>query len=81
MVVGFPKRVVHGGIGKRQQEKTRKSVLDFSASVNPCPPRFAWDLDPDQLKYYPDDSYSALKERIALIFHREPEDYHERKNQ
>lgn len=72
MVVGFPERAVHGGLGKRQLEKTRKSVLDFSASVNPCPPRFAWNLDPDCLKYYPDDSYTELKERIGKVFHRDP---------
>lgn len=74
MVIGFPKRVVHGGIGKRQQEKTRKSVLDFSASVNPCPPQIPWRFHPDQLKYYPDDSYLALKERIGQVFHRTPEE-------
>lgn len=74
MVVGFPNRVVHGGIGKRQQEKTRKSLLDFSASVNPYPPHFTWGLDPDRLKYYPDDSYSALKERIGQVFCRDPEE-------
>jgi len=74
LVVGFPKRVVHGGIGKRQQEKTRKAVLDFSASVNPFVPQFAWHLDSDCLKYYPDDSYSALKERIGQVFHRDPEE-------
>ena len=72
MVIGFPKRVIHGGIGKRQQEKTRKSVLDFSASVNPYPPRFAWGLDPEQLKYYPDDSYAGLKEQIGKVFRRDP---------
>jgi len=74
MAVDFPERVVHGGTGKRQQEKTHKKVLDFSASVNPYPPQFRWELDPDSLGYYPDDSYSALKERIGSIFHRPPEE-------
>jgi len=74
LVVGFPERAVHGGLGKRQREKTHKSVLDFSASVNPCVPQFAWHLDPECLKYYPDDSYSALKERIGQVFHRNPEE-------
>jgi len=72
MVVGFPERVIHGGTGKRQQEKTRKTVLDFSASVNPYPPQFAWHLDPERLKYYPDDTYAGLKERIGKVFHRDP---------
>jgi threonine-phosphate decarboxylase len=74
LIAGFPERVVHGGIGKRQQEKTRKSVLDFSASVNPFVPPFVWHLDHECLKYYPDDSYSALKDRIGKVFHRNPEE-------
>jgi threonine-phosphate decarboxylase len=74
MVVSFPERVVHGGIGKRQQEKTHKTVLDFSASVNPYPPHFAWALDPERLKEYPDDTYTGLKERIGKVFHRDPEE-------
>ena len=74
MAVDFPKRAVHGGIGKRQQEKTRKKVLDFSASVNPFPPAFEWHCDPDILASYPDDTYYELKERIAQIFHRDPEE-------
>nr|WP_320160651.1 histidinol-phosphate transaminase [uncultured Methanoregula sp.] len=74
MVVDFPKRVVHGGTGKRQQEKTKKKVLDFSASINPFPPVFEWHCDPDSLTSYPDDSYYELKETIAHIFHRNPEE-------
>ena len=72
MVVDFPERAVHGGTGKRQQEKTNKTVLDFSASVNPHPPRFAWSLDPDRLSEYPDDTYAALKERLSHVFHKDP---------
>ena len=72
MVIDFPKRVVHGGIGKRHMEKTNKTVLDFSASVNPYPPRFTWTMDPDRLSEYPDDSYTALKERISTVFHKDP---------
>jgi len=74
VTLDFPKRVVHGGTGKRQLEKTRKSVLDFSASVNPFPPQFAWHCDPALLASYPDDSYHELKERIGAIFHRDPEE-------
>jgi len=74
MAVDFPKRVVHGGTGKRQQEKTQKKVLDFSASVNPFPPMFEWHCDPESLSSYPDDSYHELKERIAHIFHRNPKE-------
>ncbi|MDO9325876.1 MAG: aminotransferase class I/II-fold pyridoxal phosphate-dependent enzyme [Methanoregula sp.] len=74
MAVDFPKRVVHGGTGKRQLEKTQKKVQDFSASINPYPPRFAWHCDPAFLSSYPDDSYYELKERIGTTFHRKPEE-------
>jgi threonine-phosphate decarboxylase len=72
VVVDFPERVIHGGTGKRQREKTHKTVLDFSASVNPFPPVFDWHADPRDLAYYPDDTYSALKDRIARVFSRDP---------
>jgi threonine-phosphate decarboxylase len=74
VAVDFPERVIHGGTGKRKQEKTQKNVLDFSASINPYPPQFAWGIDPECLKAYPDDTYSALKERIGQVFHRSPEE-------
>jgi threonine-phosphate decarboxylase len=47
-------------------------VLDFSASVNPFPPTIDWHCDPADLSYYPDDTYSELKERIGQVFHRDP---------
>ena len=70
----FPHRVVHGGVGKRLQEKTQKNVLDFSASVNPLPPGFSWDRDSVDIFCYPDDDYAFLKERIAHTFKRKPEE-------
>jgi len=70
MAVDFPKRVIHGGTGKRQREKTRENVLDFSASVNPFPPKFDWHCDTADLSGYPDDTYSGLKERIGTVFSR-----------
>ncbi len=74
MVVDFPGRVVHGGSGKRQQEKTSKNVLDFSASVNPYPPKVDWHVDPAILSLYPDDSYHSLKKRIGSVFSRKPDE-------
>jgi threonine-phosphate decarboxylase len=74
MAADFPKRVIHGGIGKWQQEKNHKSVLDFSASVNPYPPAFAWECDPVSLSRYPDDNYHTLKDTIAHTYHRDPEE-------
>ena len=72
MTFDFPERVMHGGTGKLQREKTHKNVLDFSASTNPYPPSFAWKPDPFDLSYYPDDTYTELKERIGKIFKRDP---------
>jgi len=74
VAVEFPKRVVHGGIGKRQREKTKKNVLDFSASVNPFPPKVDWHYDAADLSVYPDDSYCELKERISTVYSRDPEE-------
>jgi threonine-phosphate decarboxylase len=74
MVIVFPKREVHGGTGKREREKSKKNLIDFSASTNPFPPRFNWNCDPSYLAYYPDDSYFELKERISQTFHRSPEE-------
>lgn len=74
MTAGIPKKVIHGGSGKQKQEKTRKKVLDFSASVNPYPPDIEWDCDPFFLTHYPDDSYSRLKEVIAETFRRTPDE-------
>jgi len=72
MVADFLERVVHGGMGKRTQEKTRKTVLDFSASINPFPPQIAWNCDPLEIGRYPDDSYCLLKETIARSYNRDP---------
>ncbi|MGD0534205.1 MAG: histidinol-phosphate transaminase [Methanoregula sp.] len=74
MAVDFPRSVVHGGTGKRQRENTGKNPLDFSASLNPLPPRFTWHCDPACLSSYPDNEYVQLKECIAHTFHREPEE-------
>ena len=72
MAVDFPQRVIHGGTGKRQREKTNESVLDFSASVNPFPPKIDWHYDPADLSGYPDDTYSRLKDQIGKVFCRDP---------
>ena len=70
----FPKREVHGGTGKQQREKTKKNVLDFSASTNPFVPVVEWQCDPRLLEYYPDDQYTRLKNCIASVFHRSPDE-------
>jgi len=70
----FPERVVHGGIGKWLQEKNHRNVRDFSASVNPYPPAFTWDCDPEALTRYPDNGFHTLKNAIAHTYHRKPEE-------
>ena len=70
MVADFPKPVIHGGTGKRERENTGKNLLDFSASLNPLPPEFAWICAPAELASYPDNEYHRLKECIARAFHR-----------
>lgn len=65
-------KVIHGGKGKGRQEKTHKQVLDFSASLNPFPPRISWNCNPEDLGRYPDDSYCELKEVIARSYNRDP---------
>lgn len=74
MDADFPRKVVHGGTGKLQREKSRKNVLDFSASVNPFPPKIDWHCESASLASYPDDTYSELKERIGKVFCRNPEE-------
>jgi threonine-phosphate decarboxylase len=74
MNADFPKREVHGGTGKQQREKTKKNMLDFSASTNPFAPVFEWHCDPALLGHYPDDEYNRLKSRIASTFHRDFEE-------
>ena len=68
------KKVIHGGSGKAECEKTSKKILDFSASVNPYPPEIPWECDTFFLEHYPDDSYGRLKEKIADTFHRRVEE-------
>jgi threonine-phosphate decarboxylase len=70
MEVPDKNKVVHGGCGKRQYEKTRKNVLDFSASTNPRPPDVSWACEPFFIGHYPDDNYTQLKEVIAHTFNR-----------
>ena len=70
----LPPRVEHGGFVKRCREETGKTIIDFSASLNPFPPRISTDSTPALFDHYPDDTYAVLKERIGRLFHRKPEE-------
>lgn len=63
------RRAEHGGKGI-----VRSGYLDFSASLNPCPPALDWHLPDDNISKYPDDSYAELKEVIARHHHRNAEE-------
>jgi threonine-phosphate decarboxylase len=67
-------KVLHGGIVKKLRESGGISIIDFSASMNPLPPRLDPALDPRDLEYYPDDSYTLLKETIGRLFNRRVEE-------
>jgi len=68
-----PDKVEHGG--KVQWHRNHDgTVLDFSANINPYPPVIPWNPDPATLKDYPDDRYERLKEAIAGVFNRRPEE-------
>jgi threonine-phosphate decarboxylase len=68
------KKVVHGGKVKRVREEGHSGILDFSANLNPKPPKLSINFDEQSLGYYPDDSYYALKSEIGRLFHRKPEE-------
>lgn len=74
MTGGKLKKAAHGGGAKQYGENTRKSVIDFSASLNPLPPQVDWAPDPDVLSCYPDDGYSRLKSVIGRISGRPEEE-------
>jgi threonine-phosphate decarboxylase len=68
----IPERALHGGLARREQDE--RDWLDFSANLNPFPPRVDWTPDPACLEHYPDDRYPALREAIGRTFGRRPEE-------
>ena len=70
MADGKLRKAVHGGRGKYLSG----SILDFSASLNPVPPKIDWIPDPRCLSAYPDDGYHELKSVISRIFKRPVEE-------
>lgn len=70
----FLNKVIHGGKVKSIRERGNPDILDFSANLNPAPPKLNFFPDPKNLSYYPDDSYYALKLAISKIFRRKPEE-------
>ena len=65
-------RAVHGGRGK-YLTGIEKELLDFSANINPYPPKLDLAIPDDALTRYPDDDYLLLKEAIARHHGCKPE--------
>jgi len=66
----FPEKAVHGGRVIALRQKYGPDLLDVSASMNPFLPNVSCDFRDVDLCVYPDDTYSALKDKIGRIFSR-----------
>lgn len=70
----FPEKAVHGGRIIALRQKYGSDLLDVSASMNPFLPPVSCDFQEIDLCVYPDDTYSALKDKIGDVFSRDPEE-------
>lgn len=66
----FPEKAVHGGRIIALRQKYGPDLLDVSASMNPFLPLISCDFQEIDLCVYPDDTYSALKDKIGHVFSR-----------
>ncbi len=66
----FPEKAVHGGRVIALRQKYGPDLLDVSASMNPFLPNVSCDFRDVDLCVYPDDTYSALKDKIGRVFPR-----------
>lgn len=66
----FPEKAVHGGRIIALRQKYGPDLLDVSASMNPFLPHLPCDFRDVDLCVYPDDTYSALKDKIGHVFSR-----------
>ncbi|MDO5847705.1 MAG: histidinol-phosphate transaminase [Methanocorpusculum sp.] len=66
MPTDFPKKVFHGG--HKTSDEAENPVLDVSASLNPFAPDISCAFSIDDVRRYPDDSYTELKEAISKVF-------------
>jgi threonine-phosphate decarboxylase len=70
----LPHRTEHGGRVRREKRQNNRDFIDFSASLNPFPPRFEWDVSAEDLGAYPDEDYTELREAIGRVFSRKPQE-------
>ncbi len=64
----------HGGRTHLVPGSTDAVIMDFSENLNPFPPSFSWNPDGVLVSSYPDNRYAALKEHIARIEGRRPDE-------
>ncbi|KAF1079040.1 histidinol-phosphate transaminase [Methanogenium sp. MK-MG] len=64
----------HGGRTHLVSSSSAEVILDFSENLNPFPPSFSWNPDGIPVSSYPDNRYAALKEHIARIEERRPDE-------
>lgn len=68
----IPQKQEHGGCIRRlHADGSNREIIDFSASMNPYPPRIDWSPESCDLSAYPDDTYAELKEAIGSVFNRD----------
>jgi threonine-phosphate decarboxylase len=59
---------------RREKRQKHRDFIDFSASLNPFPPQFGWDVSAEDLGSYPDEEYAELREAIGRVFSRTPDE-------
>ncbi|GAB7016797.1 pyridoxal phosphate-dependent aminotransferase [Methanogenium cariaci] len=64
----------HGGITHLASGSSAEVRLDFSENLNPFPPSFSWNTSEISVSSYPDNRYAILKEHIARIEDRRPDE-------
>ncbi|WFN35052.1 histidinol-phosphate aminotransferase family protein [Methanogenium sp. S4BF] len=68
------RKTEHGGRTHLVSGSTDAVILDFSENLNPFPPSFSWNPDGILVSSYPDNRYADLKEHIARIEGRSPDE-------
>lgn len=66
------RKTEHGGKTHLGSSSNDEVILDFSENLNPFPPSFCWNPDGISVNSYPDNRYTTLKEHIARIEGRRP---------
>ncbi|WAI00884.1 pyridoxal phosphate-dependent aminotransferase [Methanogenium organophilum] len=68
------RKTEHGGKTHLVSGSDDEILLDFSENLNPFPPVISWNPDDISISSYPDNRYVTLKEHIARIEGRRPDE-------